>query len=122
MRVAAIVLGVAAGLVGTYHGYNETLQGSVAPSSIFINAVGPPCQGNSCFPAMTLVPDFLLAGATTIVVSLILLAVSVAFVQRPRAWLVLIILSIVQLLVGGGYLAPVLGLASGALATRVRRV
>src|ERR1700730_17388585 len=50
-RAAASIIGVVAGLVGIYHGYNETLQGSTAPSGIMINAIGPPCQGSGCFPA-----------------------------------------------------------------------
>ena len=121
-RYAAIVLGILAGLIGSYHGYNETLQGSVAPGGVFINAVGPPCQGSGCFPAMTLVPNFLFAGATTIIISLIILVFSAGFVQRPRAGIIIILLSIVQLLVGGGFLPPALGLASGILATRIKRV
>ena len=121
VKYAAIVFGIAAGLVGTFHGYNETLQGSVTPSSVFINAIGPPCKGSGCFPAMTLIPDFLAAGVVTIVISLVVLVWSVGFIQRPRAWLVLIVLSIVQLLVGGGYLPPALGLVSGILAIRIKR-
>src|ERR1700752_326662 len=80
----AVIFGVAAGLVGVYHGYNDTLQGSVAPSSIFINAIGPPCTGGGCFPAMTVIPNFLAAGSVTITVSLVILVLAAAFAQRPR--------------------------------------
>jgi hypothetical protein len=38
-RIAASTLGVYAGLLGMEHGYFETLQGSVAPSGITINAI-----------------------------------------------------------------------------------
>jgi hypothetical protein len=119
-RGVASVIGVVAGLIGIYHGYNETLQGSVAPSGVFINAVGPPCQGN-CFPAMTLVPNFLLAGILTIIVAILVIVWSTAFVQKKNGGIILILLSIILLLVGGGFLAPILGFAAGIVGTRIRR-
>ena len=110
-----------AGLVGTYHGYNETLQGGTTPSGILINAIGPPCQGSGCFPAMTVIPDFLVTGVVAIVFSLIVLAWAAALVQRKNGGLVLILLSVVLLLVGGGFLPPALGIIAGAVGTRIRR-
>lgn len=120
-RGAASVIGVIAGVVAVYHGYNETLQGNAAPSSIFINAVGPPCQGSNCFPAMTILPSFLLAGIVTIAVALVVVVWAAAFVQRRNGALVLIVLSVALLLVGGGFLSPVLGLAAGIAGTRIKR-
>jgi hypothetical protein len=114
-KAAATILGIAAGLIGVYHGYNETLQGSTAPSGILINAIGPPCQGNACFPAMTVVPNFYYTGILAIVVSLIILLKAVAFVERKNSGLWMIGLSIVQLLVGGGFLV------SGIISTRIKR-
>ncbi|MDA4125636.1 MAG: hypothetical protein OK452_00320 [Thaumarchaeota archaeon] len=120
-RAAATILGIAAGLLGTFHGYNETLQGSTTPSGILINAIGPPCQGNACFPAMTVVPNFFYTGVLAIIVSLFILLKAVAFVQRKNSGLWMIGLSIVQLLVGGGFLPPLHGLASGIISTRIKR-
>lgn len=120
-RIVASVLGVLAGLVGVYHGYNEILQGSVATGGIFINAIGPPCQGNACFPAMTLVPDFYLTGLTAVSISLVIAVWSTLFINRKNGGVVLIVLSIVQLLVGGGFLPPALGVVAGLVATRTRR-
>ena len=120
-RAAASIIGIASGLIGAYHGYNETLQGSIAPSGIFINAIGPPCQGNACFPAMTVVPNFFYAGVLSIVVSLVVLLMAVAFVQRKNSGIWMIGLAILQLLVGGGFLPPVLGIVSGIIMTRLKR-
>jgi hypothetical protein len=120
-RAAASIIGVAAGLVGIYHGYNETLQGNSAPSGIMINAVGPPCQGSGCFPAMTVIPDFFVAGVVTIIFSLIVLGWAAVLVQRKNGGLVLILLSIMLLLVGGGFLPPALGIIAGAVGTRIKR-
>jgi hypothetical protein len=120
-RVAASTIGVVAGLIGFYHGYNETLQGSSVPSGIMINAIGPPCEGGSCFPAMTLIPNFLVTGAIAILFAIIIIIWSAAFVQRKNGGLVLILLSIILLLVGGGFLPPALGIIAGAVGTRIRR-
>jgi hypothetical protein len=119
-RAAAAILGIASGLIGIYHGYNETLQGSAATNGIFINAIGPPCQGNACFPAMTLLPNFFYAGVLSIIVSLFILLKAVAFVQRKNSGYWMIGFSILQLLVGGGFLPPVLGLLSGIIGTRIK--
>ena len=120
-RIAAMVIGVLSGLIGAYHGYNETLQGNTVPGGVFINAIGPPCQGNGCFPAMTVVPNFYYSGLLAIAISVIILIWAIAFVKGRKGGLVLIVLSIVQLLVGGGFLPPVLGIIAGIIGTRIKR-
>ena len=118
---AASILGIASGVIGAYHGYNETLQGNITPNGIFINAIGPPCQGNACLPAMTVVPNFFYAGVISIIVSLFILFKAVAFVQRKNSGLWMIGFSILQLIVGGGFLPPLLGIVSGIIMTRIKR-
>ncbi len=122
-RAVASLFGVFAGLLGLEHGYFETLQGNVAPGSIMINAMGPPCQANkmwhACEPAMTIMPTFFVAGVLAIIVSLIVILWAAAFVQRKYGGLVLILLSIILLLVGGGFIPPVLGIIAGVVATRI---
>jgi hypothetical protein len=119
-RIAAAVIGVLSGLIGAYHGYNETLQGNTVPGGILINAIGPPCQGNSCLPAMTVIPNFYYSGLLAIAVSAILLIWAAGFVRGRKGGLILIVLSIVQLLVGGGFLPPLLGIIGGTIGTRIK--
>ncbi len=119
-RVVASIVGVVAGLVGIYHGYNEVMQGNGTPSGVIINAIGPPCQGN-CFPAMTVIPSFYISGITTIILGLIVIAWAGAFVQRKYGGLILIALSAILLLVGGGFVPPILGVIAGVIGTRVKR-
>ena len=114
LRIAAMIFGVAAVFIGVFHGYSETQQGSVAPSSIFINAVGgTDCEPNNCFPAMTIIPNFLAAGIATIIVGIIMLGWVVLRLNDRTGGIGLILLSIIILLTGGGFLAPILGVIGG---------
>ncbi len=120
-RVVASVLGAVAGLVAIYHGYNETLQGSVPTGGILINAIGPPCQGNACLPAMTLVPNFQITGILAIIMGLVVFVWAAVLIQRRRGGVILIVLSVLLLLVGGGYLPPALGIIAGIVGTRIKQ-
>lgn len=70
-------------------------------------------------PAMTIVPSILVTGILAILFSLIFLVWATMFVQRKNGGLVLILLSIVMLLVGGGFGPPILGIIIGAAGTRI---
>jgi len=117
-RVVASTLGVIAGLLGLEHGYFETLQGNLTPSGIVISAIGAPCQvneaWNGCEPAMTIVPSFFVTGILAIVASLIVIVWAAVFVRRKHGGMVLILLSVAQLFVGGGFSPPLLGMIAGA--------
>jgi hypothetical protein len=107
-RANAIVFGVLSGLAGMEHGFFEVLQGSVVPSGLVIDAIGPSQRfwelGTE--PAMTIVPNFLVTGILAMIVGLAIIVWSSAFVQRRYGAHVLAILAIVLLLFGGGF-APV---------------
>jgi hypothetical protein len=122
-RTVTSALGIIAALLGMEHGYFETLQGPISPGSILISAFGSPCQPkmiwHNCEPAMTVIPNLFVTGIAAIVVSLIVLVWSAAFVQRKHGGRILIILSILQLLVGGGFVSPFYGIIAGAAGTRI---
>jgi len=121
--VTASVIGGYAGLLGAAHGYFETLQGSVAPDGIGINAMGAPCQGDAvwhaCLPAMTIIPNFLATGVLAILFSLVALVWAAGFIQREKGGLILILLSILMLLVGGGFVPTFAGIIAGVAGTRI---
>ena len=123
-RIVASTVGVLAGLLGIEHGYFETLQGNVAPGSIVISAMGPPCQAssawNGCEPAMTIVPNFLVTGFLAIIISFIVILWAAAFVQRKNGGLVLILVSITLFLVGGGFASGQVGIIAGVAGTRIQ--
>jgi hypothetical protein len=70
-------------------------------------------------PAMTIIPNLLVAGILTIPVSLIFIAWATRYVHRNHGGLVLILLSVLLLLVGGGIFPPLLGIIVGAVGTRI---
>ncbi len=114
-RIVASVFGVLAGLGGVTHGLGETLQGNIAPSGIMINSwtEGPIATNMGGEPAMTIVPNLLVAGVLTILISLAVLVWAAAFVHRKNDGLVLILLSGIMLLVGGGFAPPIIGIIAG---------
>jgi hypothetical protein len=120
-RTIASVFGVLAGLGGLTHGIGETLQGNVAPDGIAIDSwtQGPIAAYMGGEPAMTIVPNLLLTGVLNIVVSLAVIVWSAVFVQRKGGGRVLMVLSIVMLLVGGGFGPPTLGLLAGVAGTGI---
>jgi hypothetical protein len=114
-RVTASIFGVLGGLGGITHGVGEVLQGNVAPDGIIINSwtQGPIATNMGGEPGMTLVPNLLVTGVLTIIVSLAAIIWSVTFVQRKHGGLILILLSIAMLLVGGGFGPPIIGILAG---------
>jgi hypothetical protein len=120
-KTTVSTFGALAALAGIEHGVGETLQGNVSPGGMVILS----WPGSALFrilggePAMTILPNLLLSGIHTILLSLIFLVWATLFVQRKHGGLVLILLSIAMLLVGGGFGPPLLGIIVGTTATRI---
>ena len=120
--VVSVFGGLVTGLAGLEHGIGEALQGSVAPAGL----VFPSWPGAAFFrtvagePAMSLVPNLLASGLLTILVSLGFLVWAIGFPHRKSSGPVLLGLSVVLLLVGGGFGPPLLGIIVGITATWAR--
>lgn len=114
-RIMASTFGVLSGLGGITHGVGEMLQGNVTPGGIVVNSwtQGPIATNMDGEPAMTIVPNLLVAGLLTILFSLATIVWSVLFVQRKHGGLILILLSIAMLLVGAGFAPPIMGILAG---------
>jgi hypothetical protein len=65
------------------------------------------------------VPNYLAAGILTIILSLVVIAWSAAFVQRKSGGLVLLLLSVALLLAGGGFFPPLIGIVGGAAGMKI---
>ncbi|HET7011160.1 MAG TPA: hypothetical protein VFI11_10325 [Anaerolineales bacterium] len=113
-------MGAIMAMAGFEHGLGEALQGNVAPGGLVIES-WPHSEFYRSLagePAMTLIPNLLVSGVLTMLLSLALLVWMLRFVGRPDSALIIAALSIPLLLVGGGFGPPVLGLILAA-ATKV---
>jgi hypothetical protein len=121
LRITVSTFGIITGLVGIEHGIGELLQGNKAPTEIFILS----WRDSEFFrvlggePAMTLVPNFLISGILTILVSLAFLSWVTLFIERKHSGLILLFLAILMLLVGGGFGPPLLGIILGLASFKI---
>lgn len=119
-QVTAAVMGAYAGLLGLIHGICEMMQGFTAPEGLVFYAMGPPCQPDAvwhgCLPAMTLVPSLFIAGLVTVMAGALTVIWAVFGVRRRGGSLGLILLSVMMLLTGGGFVAPYTGVLAGIAA------
>jgi hypothetical protein len=125
-RIVAATFGFLAGIAGLEHGVFEILQGNIQPPSLmFFPSMGAPCNAaqvwHACEPAMTILPNLLLAGILTVIMSFVIMLWSLVFVQRKHGGSRLILLSIVLLLAGGGFFPPLIGIAGGIAGTRINK-
>jgi len=90
---------------GIEHGVGEIMQGPVAPESRVIESWRDVYAFDQLGgePALTIIPNLLITGIMAIGVSVAIAVWSVWFADRRHGGLVLIGLSIVLLLVGGGF-------------------
>ncbi len=111
-RIFTSTFGAIMALAGIEHGVGEVLQGGIAPGGIMIlswpdSAFFRAVNGE---PAMTVIPNMLVTGILAILISLVLLAWVLLFVQRKHGALVMVLISLVLLLVGGGIFPPILSM------------
>jgi hypothetical protein len=122
-RRTVSLVGVYAGLLGMAHGIFSLQQGNVPINGILFEAIGPPCQAetvyHACFPALTFLPNLFISGFLALLVGLVMVVWSAAFVQRKWGGLVLLILSLILLAVGGGFIPAFTGIIAGVAGTRI---
>lgn len=120
-RIVVSAFGALAALAGVEHGVGEILQGPVRPPSVAIES-WPDTAGFEILsgePAMTLVPNMAVTGVLAIIAALAVGVWAVWFIQRPHGGLILIGLSVLLLLVGGGFGPPIVVAIIGVAATRI---
>jgi hypothetical protein len=120
-RAVVSIFGVLVGLAGVEHGFFEMLQGSVTPDDIIINAIGPAQRfwefGTE--RALTIIPNFFATGILAIIVGLLVTIWAGAFIDRKYGAWVLMLLSIILWLIGGGFAPIFMSILAIATATRI---
>jgi hypothetical protein len=120
-RIVVSAFGILAALAGIEHGVGDILQGPVRPSSVIIES-WPDTAGFEILsgePAMTLVPNMAFTGVLAMIAALAVGVWAVWFIQRPHGGLILIGLSVLLLLVGGGFGPPMVAGIIGVAATGI---
>lgn len=116
LQITTAFLSIYAGLLVVQHGVFEMLQGSRDPGGMMISAIGPPCQPeavwHACFPAMSLIPNLFLTGMVAILFGMGMVVWAVVLAGHRRGGLALGILSLLALLVGGGFVPVWIGLVA----------
>jgi len=124
-RIVASTLGILAGIAGLEHGYFEILQGNTRPLTLMFPSMGSPCipekVWHACEPAMTILPTFLVTGILAVLLSLLVLVWSAAFVQRKYGGSLLIVFSVILLLFGGGFFPPLIGIVGGIAGIKINQ-
>jgi len=103
------------GLAGAEHGVGEILQGSATPDGIVIKS-WPDTEAFDIVdgePALTLIPNLLVAGIVTVVVSIAVIAWSARWLDRDGNGWTILGLSALLLVAGGGFGPPLIGLVVG---------
>ncbi len=139
--IITAVLGITFAVAGMHHGFFEMLQGYTPTGSFGIHSIGPAQQmwEHGSDDAVTLIPNFLITGIASIVVSLCIVLGSVFLVRGWRSgpegrisgsrfgfvlkrWpTVFLLLFILLTLVGGGVGHVLFFLITWAYATRMNK-
>jgi hypothetical protein len=123
-RIVVSTFGALVAFAGIEHGVGEILQGPVAPGRLAIES-WPNVKAFEILagePAMTVIPNLLVTGVLAVIVAFAVGIWSVMFVERRYGGLVLIALSVLLLLVGGGFAPMLMGIILGIAATRIGAV
>ena len=85
--------------------------------------MGPDCQPetawHACFPALSLLPTYLITGILATIFGLSVLIWAAVFVHRKHGGVVLILLSALMTLVGGGFIPAFIGIFAGVAGTHI---
>ena len=122
-RAVASTLGVLVGLAGIEHGFFEMLQGNVMPSGIMIDAIGPEQRfwEYGTETALTIVPNFLVTGILAAIVGLLVTMWAGYWIGKKYGARVLMLLSIILWLVGGGFAPIFMAIFAGVAATGINK-
>lgn len=123
-RIVVSTFAMVVAFAGIEHGVGEMLQGSAAPAGPVIESWpdAEPFAVLAGEPAMTVIPNLLVTGVLAVVAALAVGIWSIWFVDRRHGGLILVGLSVLLLLVGGGFGPPLAGIIVGLGATRIGAV
>jgi len=128
-RIVVVAFAMLCGLTGIIAGYFEILQGNVTPDGLIISTIGPEHSMFRTYSiydlmepysAITIIPNFLLTGIASIIVSCLVILWAIGFIHKKYGIIIFLFLSIIQLLVGGAFVMD-LAIITSITATRINK-
>jgi hypothetical protein len=120
LRLVVASFGILCGFTGIIAGIFEVLQGNISTNGYIISTIGPKYTMYQDFTyyAITMIPNLRITGLLAIISSSLVIRWSLKYAHSKNGALVLLILSIIQMLVGGGFVID-LGIMASILAARI---
>jgi len=114
MKISAVVLVTYSAIIGLIHGIGEILQAGSKSNSYLINAIDvadPDKIWHAGLPAFSLIPDFLITGIITVLISIAILVFANLLIESDYLKF-LPLFFILLFLFGGGFVPPFIGIIS----------
>jgi hypothetical protein len=124
IRIVTLSIGIiGAGFAGMVHGFFSILQGNITTSGIVINPIGPAQRlwPQAALHAISIIPNYFISGICTMIVGLLIIIWVGLFIDKKYGARVLLVLSIILLLVGGGFGSAFLGIIASLTATQIKK-
>lgn len=128
-RIVVAAFAILCGLTGITAGYFEILQGNIATDGLIVSTIGPEYSMwttysiydlMETYSAITIIPNFFVTGILAIIVSCLVIIWAVGFIHKKHGVIIFFLLSIIQLLVGGGFVMD-LAIITCIIATRINK-
>ena len=123
IKTIATTLGVLVGLAGIEHGILEIFQGNVKPEGLIIDAIGPSQRiwEYSSETALTVIPSMLWSGIVSVILGIVVTIWASHYVDKKYGARILMFLSILLWLVGGGFAPLLMAVFAFIAASRIDR-
>ncbi len=127
ITILTILIEIYAAYLGGMHGYYEITNGHKDPGGILFDAI----SGNSLatyfngwpgWPAMSIIPDLLITGIVVLVFDGILLVWFIVFINRKKWGIILLCLSVLLCVCGGGFMPPFYAIMAGIIVSITKRI
>jgi hypothetical protein len=122
-RAAAATYGVIVGSAGIMHGIFEILQGNATPDGVLTAAIGPAQRfwEYGTLHALALLPSYLWMGVASLILGAAVVIWSVRFVHTRFGAPVLLLLTVLLFLSGGGFAPIFVSLLGVLIASRIQK-
>jgi len=123
IRAVASTFGILVGLAGVEHGFFEILQGNVKPDGLLVDAIGSAQRfwEYSSETVLTIIPNMRLSGILAVFFGIVVTIWAAYYVDMKYGARVLMSLSIILWLVGGGFAPVFMAIFAFIAASRIDR-